>query len=143
MECSSISQLYPIFEEMLNSGRDITFSPDGISMMPMLRPKTDKVVISRPARPLKKHDIVFVKRTDGSLILHRIVRKSGRTLTLCGDGQTKLEKGIDASQVLGILKGYYRDGQYIIPKSFRYALYCKTLWMRRIKRRILSKTRNK
>lgn len=139
----SISTLAPVFEEMLQSGKAITFIPDGYSMRPMLQPRQSKVVIIKPDRPVRKHDIALFRRSDGQLVLHRVVRRRGEWLTMCGDGQIEMEKGIHASQVLGVLKGYSRGGQYVEPSGIKYALYCRTLWLRRLKRRLLALKKQK
>lgn len=137
MSIESISNLSPIFEEMLSSGKEITFSPGGISMKPLIYPGT-RVVIEPLTRPLARHDIILYKRNDGSLVLHRIVKIKGDRLTMCGDGEMKCEKGIKTSQVLGILKGFYHSDKLIIPQSKKYRNYCNTLFLRRIKRRAWS-----
>lgn len=139
----SISALSPVFEEMLQSGRTVTFLPDGVSMRPMLQPRRGKVVIEKLDRPVRKYDIALYKRADGQLVLHRVVRRRGEMLTMCGDGQVTFEPGIHVSQVLGVLKGYYLGGRYIEPTGFKYALYCRTLWLRRLKRRVFRMLRKR
>lgn len=139
-----ISVLAPVFEEMLQSGRAVTFSPGGYSMLPMLQPNVNKVVIVPPDRAVKKHDILLFKRTDGHLVLHRVVHRRGEMLTMCGDGQVELEPGIHTSQVLGVLKGFYQNGgAYVEPSGLKYALYCRTLWLRRLKRRVFRMLRKR
>ncbi len=53
-----ISELVPVFKEILNSGSNVNFTPRGVSMLPMLRDNCDTVTLTKPTK-LKKYDVVF------------------------------------------------------------------------------------
>ena len=70
----TLEEMYPLISEQLSCNGTVTFTIHGISMTPMLRDGTDSVRISKADTPLKKYDIPFYRRADGSFILHRIVK---------------------------------------------------------------------
>ena len=127
----SLSELAPIMKEMLDNNKDVSFMPDGISMLPYLRPNSDRVILTPTLMPLNKYDMAFYTRANGQPILHRVVAKTGDTYTMCGDNQAFLEYGVRESQIIGIVKGFYRGKRFILPKGLRYSVYCRTLHIRR------------
>lgn len=121
----SLSELLPIIEEQLNAGKDVCFTPNGISMQPMLYQGRDSVILSPAPSALKKYDLPLYRRSDGQFVLHRIVKvnKDG-SYTLCGDNQYAREKGINHSQVIGLVTAFIRKGKRVSCKNPLYRLYC-------------------
>ena len=102
----SLNDLFPIIDEQLNAGGSATFTIHGNSMEPLLRNKKSTVKIEKVSRPLKKYDIIFYRRDDGSFILHRIVgiKKDGY---ICrGDNQTVNEYPVKDESIIGIVTEY-------------------------------------
>ena len=56
---------------LLKKGYLVTM-PSGSSMLPLIRPDRDTVVIKR--RIPKKYDVVLYKRDNGKYILHRVLK---------------------------------------------------------------------
>jgi hypothetical protein len=83
--------LIPEMERMLNEGREVLFTPSGVSMRPFIEGGRDSVVLRRPSAPIRRGDILLARsvRQDGSetYVLHRVLRveKDG-TVVLQGDG---------------------------------------------------------
>lgn len=121
----SLSELLPIIEEQLNAGKNVCFTPNGISMQPMLYQGRDSVILSPTPAVLKKYDLPLYRRDDGQFVLHRIVKvnKDG-TYTLCGDNQYIRENGISHSQVIGLVTAFTRKDKRISCKNPIYRLYC-------------------
>lgn len=149
---SNLDVLLPLITERLAAGQSVKFSPRGISMLPMIRQGRDKVVISRPPERLKKYDIPLYRRTDGSFVLHRII-KAGATYTCIGDNQLDAEGGIAHDQVIGVVTAFTRGDKEYSVSCFGYRVYCRMwhftrplrrLWRslkyraRRLKRRLCS-----
>lgn len=132
MNRPTLETLSPVMEQLLAEGKEVHFIPYGTSMLPLIRPKVSKAVLIRPEAPLKKQDIIFYRRTDGSLILHRIIRINGSWYTLCGDNQFVPESGISDEQVIALLKGFWQDGKYYALSGPRYRMYCRLLPLRRL-----------
>ena len=82
-----MDDLVPIIKEHLAQGQSVTFSPKGISMLPMLRQGKDTVTLSPIVGKLKKYDLPLYQRQDGKYVLHRIVKVKDGFFTMAGDNQ--------------------------------------------------------
>jgi hypothetical protein len=74
----SMAELVPLFQEQLEMGRSVRFAPRGVSMLPMLRPGLDTVVLSPAPERLRKYDLPLYRRDNGHYVLHRVV-EAGET----------------------------------------------------------------
>ena len=120
-----LSNAIGIIEEVLNSGGEFLLSPKGTSMLPLIVQGKDRVVLKKydTSEP-KKHDIIFYRRTDGTFVLHRIVKKAkDGTFVLCGDNQLVLEKGIATEQIIGYVTAIHKEDQILSISSLRYRIY--------------------
>lgn len=116
-------ELVPIMKETLNSSLPFVLSVTGLSMRPTLRKKGDKVeLLSKEQRAVKKGELVFFERENGTCILHRVLKISGETLTVNGDAQPWTET-VSMSQVIGVANRLCRKGKWINCDSFSYKLY--------------------
>lgn len=116
--------LMPLLTEQLADGKHVRFSPNGMSMLPMLRQETDSVVLSPVPNKLKKYDLPLYRRDNGKYILHRIV-EAGDTYTCVGDNQFTLEKGIRHDQMIGIVTAFERGCVKHSTDEWQYKLYCR------------------
>lgn len=121
----SLAELLPVMEEQLAAGKEVCFAPKGTSMLPMLRQGVDSVVLKSPPEFLEKYDLPLYRRADGAFVLHRVVGKDRGGYITCGDNQILREHGVQHSQVIGVVTGYYRGEEYISCRSPRYRLYCR------------------
>ena len=121
----NLAELLPIIEEQLASGKEVCFSPNGVSMLPMLVPERDSVFLKAAPDALKKYDLPLYRRENGQFVLHRVVRvlKNG-TYVMCGDNQFSREDGVKNSQIIGVVTRFVRDGREISCKNLRYRIYC-------------------
>jgi len=130
---------------VLENGGEFRLYPRGTSMLPLLREGKDSVGLVKPAKDLKKNDIVFYLRDDGHYVLHRIVKVKGDLYTLCGDNQVMLEEGIRSEQIIGVVERVFRGDKEISGKNFGYRIYLlfwKSFFIRKVffkLRRILKK----
>lgn len=121
----NLSELLPIIEEQLNAGKEVCFSPNGTSMLPMLHPGRDSVFLKSPPSDLKKYDLPLYRRADGQFVLHRIVKvKKNGTYIMCGDNQFVREYGIKNNQIIGIVTGFVRNGKHTSCRNPIYRFYC-------------------
>lgn len=114
-------------------------------MEPLFYHRRDKVRLVHPTekRPLKKYDIPLYVRRDGRYILHRIIAVKAEGYVLRGDNQYSREYPVLPSQILGVVKGFWRDGKYISCDSFWYRFYCR-LWLYTYPvRRLYSKSKHR
>lgn len=112
-------------EELLKTQDEVMTRTKGTSMRPLLRQGRDIVVIKRPRFPLKAGDAPLYRVKDKKeLVLHRIlkVRRDG-TYIIRGDNLF-VKEYITESQIVGVMKAFYREGRYCdCEKSRKYKLY--------------------
>ena len=104
-------------------------SPKGTSMWPLLREGKSWVqIVSRDGRQMKPGEVVLYRRTDGQLVLHRIIRaEDAATYLLCGDHQWKPEERVKDEQILAVAQVFSRNGHTFGEHTWWYRLY-KKLW---------------
>ncbi len=123
-----LSQAHELIEEVLNNEGEIVLTVMGNSMFPMLRNKKDSVCIVKVKdKVLKKYDIPLFVRDDGKYILHRVVGIKSDGYVVLGDNQYTKEYSVKHSQVIGVVKGFWRDGKYISCDDIFYNVYVR-LW---------------
>lgn len=123
-----MSDLSPLISEFMIKGNDVIFTVTGNSMAPMLHHRRDKVCIVKPPNKLlKKYDIPLFVRKDGKYILHRIISVRENGYVTIGDNQCIKEYPVMPSQVIGVVKGFWRSEKYISCESIWYRTYCR-IW---------------
>ena len=127
----------PLIREKLASGGEVTFSPRGTSMLPLLREGRDTVTLSPAPKKLKKYDIPFYQRENGQYVLHRVV-KTGESYTCIGDNQFVSEKGVKQEQIIAICTAFTKDGRRYSVNSARWKLYARLWHYSRFPRRMLA-----
>ena len=135
-----LEELLPLMQECLDSGRSFTFSPHGVSMLPMLRQGVDTVTLSPLPEKLKKYDLPLYQRKDGHYVLHRIV-KAGETYTCIGDNQYIFEQGVEMRQMIAVVVSFKHKGKIYSVNDFRYRFYCRYWYYTRPVRHFLMRCR--
>jgi len=126
-----LEDMLPLIKERLEAGQNFQFEPKGISMLPLLRPGTDSVVLSPITGKLKKYDIPLYQRKNGGFVLHRIVNV-GETYTCMGDNQLEKEPGLEREQMIAVVTAFYRDGERHEVTEWNYQIYCRYWYYRRL-----------
>lgn len=117
------------FAALLDEGREVRFTPKGVSMRPFIEGGRDSVVL-RKNSAVTVGDIVLAKLENGSYVLHRVIKKSSERLTLMGDGNLQGTELALACNVLGTVTGIVKpNGKCIKPKKGR--LWLKMLPFRK------------
>lgn len=124
--------LFDLMEEKLSAGGEVCFSPNGTSMLPLIKPKCDKVTLKACGGNLKKYDIAFYKRPNGQFVLHRVIKceKDG-TFVMCGDNQWALEKNVKKERIIAVVSHLEKPGGEFCLNSALYRAYCAGLRIRR------------
>ena len=148
-----LAQTIGVIEEVLSSGGEFKLYPRGTSMLPFIVQDEDSVILKRADGPLKRHDVAFYRRANGQFVLkkgesnelkrHDIAfyrRKSGQfvlhrvmnvepngTYVMCGDNQINLERGIEDSQIIGVMSALYKKESLFDQTAFSHKLY-RTFW---------------
>lgn len=131
-----LSEYQGLIREVLAADGEFRLYPHGISMLPLLRQGRDSVALRRVDSPIRKGDILFYRRPDGSFVLHRVVKVSPGGLTLMGDNQLSPERGVAPEWVIGRVTRIFRDDKEVNRDGFGYRLY-RTLWQFAISRGLL------
>ena len=119
-----LSEVSDLMLEVLNSGGEVSFITAGISMMPLLRDRCDKVFLSKPKQKPKKNDVVFYQRENGQYVLHRIISVKNGEYVLRGDNQSVCEYGITDKHIIAVAVAFERNGKHIKCSDLKYKLYC-------------------
>lgn len=119
-----LDALMPLFREQLDAGRNVRFSPMGISMLPMLRQGIDTVTLAPLPEKLSKYDLPLYRRDNGKYVLHRIVAV-GETYTCIGDNQFEKEPGLRHDQMIAVVTSFSRGDREIPVTNPMYQLYCR------------------
>ena len=117
-----LDELMPIIRECVESGKNVKFSPRGISMLPMLRQGKDSVVLSRIDGEPKKYDVVLYQRASGQYVLHRLVGVKDGYVFL-GDNQFDHEYGRERSQMIACVSSFCRGNKEISVNSLPYKIW--------------------
>ena len=123
MQDMPLEELWPLIEEVFSAGGRFRLFPRGNSMLPLIRPNIDSVLIERPTE-ISRYDILLYRRQNGQFVLHRLMKIEKDTFTMCGDHQYYLEKGLPRDAVLARVCGIYFGDNYLpfdAPKLRRYA----------------------
>ena len=126
MEQQSIllKDLLPVIREVLTSGGEFSLKPRGVSMLPYLREGRDTVILSPLKKAPKRGDILLYVRSSGAPILHRVVHvEDDGTLSMRGDNQYFIERGIRQDQVVAIMERFLRNGKEKHISSLGSRLY--------------------
>ena len=101
----------------------------GTSMLPLLPAGRCRVQLEAgEGMQPKKGDIVLYQRSDGTLVLHRIIKVAGADgFFVCGDHQWRQIELIRRDQILAVAQGFFRDGCYVDDHTWWYRIY-KTIW---------------
>ena len=138
-----LETLLPVLETVLENGGEITFTPRGNSMRPMLKSGVDVITLKRFNRPLKKYALPLYRRESGQFVLHRVVGKNKDGYIMRGDNQLNKEYGITDANILGEVIAFTHNGREYKVTDFSYKLYCVlwcnffTIFLRRVKQKLI------
>lgn len=110
---------------MARNGFDIC-SPISGSMRPMIRTKRDSVLFVPTDGRAKPYDVVLY-RVNGQAIMHRIIKIRQEGYWIRGDNGMYAEL-VKQEQLLGVMKGFYRDERYISKNNPVYLCYSR-IWV--------------
>lgn len=135
-----MAELFPVMKIMLEEGGTVNFNPRGNSMLPLLHNDGDRVVIKKPNTRLKKMDIALYRRSNGTFVLHRVVKVCNTGYYFCGDNQTDYEGIVPDDAIIGVVTSIIRNGKSIgVNTSRLYKLYsfvwCRSplgMWIKKI-----------
>ena len=120
-----LETLFPLIQQKLNQGGDVTFGPKGVSMLPIIRQGIDSVKISPLTSDLKKYDVPLYRRSNGQFVLHRIVGINNGSYVMCGDNQFIREKDITRDMIIGVMSEIIKPDGVIKTNDKSYISYSR------------------
>ena len=127
--------LIPEMAELLAEGKDVCFTPTGVSMRPFIEGGRDSVILRKATR-VRVGDIVLAavsgqqseisgqKSAGGHYVLHRVIAVDGDQVTLQGDGNLTGTEQCTMAHVLGTVV------RIETPRGRRKPLTRGRLWYR-------------
>ncbi len=121
----TFKNLSPLITDQLLNGGEVILVVSGTSMLPLLRPGRDRVVLGAPPKgALRVTDLPLYRRADGKYVLHRVLRIfPDGSYGMAGDHQTNLEYQVQPEQILGLVRGFWRKEHYYSCCQWNYRLY--------------------
>lgn len=91
-----------LLAELLRSGHRVHVTAHGNSMHPTIKHGERVIVAPLASTPVRRGDIVYLRRGDAGYVLHRVLRifTDGRIQTR-GDANWRLDDAVDPQAVLG------------------------------------------
>ena len=104
---------------LLEDGKEVNFTPKGMSMLPFIRGERDSVLLGKPL-DLRIGDIVLARHSGGSCVLHRITGMNGDNVVLMGDGNIAGREYCSRNDVMAKAIRILRNGKEIDCTSFSH-----------------------
>ena len=117
VKCVNNNVLIPEMASLLREGKDVRFTPTGVSMRPFIEGSSDVVVLRKLpqvrvgdialaeiAHPLSNSEAVqplTAKRSNIFYVLHRVIAVEGDEVTLLGDGNIGHTEHCTTGDILG------------------------------------------
>ncbi|MCX8128935.1 MAG: S24/S26 family peptidase [Clostridia bacterium] len=125
----SSARIFPLINELLDSGSSVRITVTGTSMYPFLRNSVDSVELSHTDfKNLHRGDIILVHTDNKEYILHRVVRKEKDYLYICGDAQKHMDGPIYPRNIRALVTAVWREGKRIKHDNFLWKLLSST-WL--------------
>jgi len=113
--------LIPEIAQLIRDGKEVTFTPGGVSMRPFIEGGKDSVLLVRPEN-LRVGDVILAEVSDERYVLHRLIGLDGDQVTLMGDGNLRGEEHCTTDKVLAKVREIHS------PKGRRKPLTRGRLW---------------
>ncbi len=125
----SAEELLPHLFAYQQEGIPFPLTVTGLSMVPFLHHLQDRVLLVSPEqRKPRRGEILLCRRPDGSLVLHRCLKKyKDGSFLLNGDNQQWRERQ-SAGTLLAVVDRFYRRGKPVDCDRLGYRLLA-SVWM--------------
>ncbi len=114
---------------LISEGRTVSLTVKGNSMNPFMVNLRDQITLGPwKDEDLRKGCVALVKDNRGNHLIHRIVKRDEKTVTLLGDGNLNYYETATLDNVIGIMYSIRRKGREWSSKSLVWRLY-SWFWM--------------
>ena len=97
--------LIPELARLIGEGKEVRFTPSGVSMRPFIEGDKDSVILA-PVQTPRIGDILLAQVTNTPspiYVLHRLVRVEGGIYILQGDGNLQGEEQCARANIIGVV----------------------------------------
>lgn len=123
----------PEIARLVAEGKQVVFTPTGVSMRPYIEGGVDSVTLVRPD-DLRVGDIVLAEVAPQHYVLHRIYALQGDAVTLMGDGNLQGTEHCTRSNVLAKVSAIRspkgRTKLLTRARLWRHMLRTRRLWLK-------------
>lgn len=123
----------PEIARLVAEGKQVVFTPTGVSMRPYIEGGVDSVTLVRPD-DLRVGDIVLAEVAPQHYVLHRIYAMQGDAVTLMGDGNLQGTEHCTRSNVLAKVSAIRSPKGRTKPltraRLWRHILRTRRLWLK-------------
>ena len=123
----------PEIARLVAEGKQVVFTPTGVSMRPYIEGGVDSVTLVRPD-DLQVGDIVLAEVAPQHYVLHRIYALQGDAVTLMGDGNLQGNEHCTRSNVLAKVSAIHSPKGRHKPLTrawlWRHILRTRRLWLK-------------
>jgi len=123
----------PEISRLIQEGKQVVFTPTGVSMRPYIEGGVDNVTLVLPGQ-LEVGDIVLAEVHPQHYVLHRIYALDGEHVTLMGDGNLQGCEHCTADHVLAKVAAIHSPNGRSKPLTrawlWRHMLRSRRLWLK-------------
>lgn len=114
---------------LIAEGKTVSITVKGNSMNPFIVHLRDRMTLGPWKDPdIRKGTVALVKDFRGNYVIHRIIRRDEKTVTLLGDGNLGLYETASFDNIIAIMYSIDRKGRTWSRDSFIWRVY-SWLWM--------------
>lgn len=124
----SHQELIEMLRPLLSEGKRVRFRVKGRSMFPLLKDGRDVVELAL-AKSVEKGDLVLAQITPKQYVLHRVIKKEGKELTLMGDGNLEIKEQCTYTDIVGKVVLIIRGSHCISSANILFRFYTM-VWLR-------------
>ena len=115
--------------ELISEGKTVTLTVKGNSMNPFLVSMRDQMTLGPwKDEDIRKGCVALVKDNRNNYLIHRIIARNEKNVTLLGDGNIGFTETATMENIIGIMYSITRKGRTWTSESFIWKLYSFT-WM--------------
>lgn len=111
----------------------------GSSMAPFLVHGRDQILFRKLQGPLRRGDLAFYCRADGSYVMHRVFRvDADGNYYLLGDAQQQVEGPLEPQRIFAMVPRVCRKGKWLDHSSPCWRFFATVwLWLRPVRPQVL------
>ena len=114
---------------LISKGHTVSLTVKGNSMNPFIVHLRDQMTLGPwKDEDIRKGCVALVKDIKGNYLIHRIIKRDEKTVTLIGDGNVGLYETAKTDDIIGIMYSITRKGKVWSTDSKIWKLY-SWIWM--------------